>query len=100
MKIFTLFYLITLSIFSDENKLILTLISKNSTNNKEFKSVDNFSNLYFIKNNELIKISEKDTFYFKNNFYSNITSVDVKNPLRIQLFYEDFNSFRNFKSRF
>tara|TARA_B100000768_G_scaffold104565_1_gene97108 strand:- start:1563 stop:2342 length:780 start_codon:yes stop_codon:yes gene_type:complete len=92
MKLLVLFYLINFSGFSDENKLILTLISKTSTNNKEFKAVDNFSNLYFIKNNELIKISEKDTFYYRNNFYSNITSLDAKNPLRIQLFYEDFNS--------
>ena len=92
MKLLVLFYLIHFSGFTNENKLILTLISKNSNDNKEFKAVDNFSNLYFIKNNELIKISEKDTFYYRNNFYSNITSVDVKNPLRIQLFYEDFNS--------
>ena len=92
MKLLVLFYLINFSGFSDEHKLILTLISKTSTNNKEFRAVDNFSNLYFIKNNELIKISEKDTFYYRNNFYSNITSLDAKNPLRIQLFYEDFNS--------
>ena len=92
MKLLVLFYLIHFSGFTNENKLILTLISKTSTNNKEFKAVDNFSNLYFIKNNELIKISEKDTFYYRNNFYSNITSLDVKNPLRIQLLYEDFNS--------
>ena len=92
MKLLVLIYLFNFSVFGDENRLILTLISKNPTNNKEFKSVDNFSNLYFLKNNELVKISEKDTFYYRNNLYSNITSLDVKNPLRIQLLYEDFNS--------
>ena len=68
------------------------LIFKQETINKNIKAVDNFNNIYFIENNELIKSSDTKDYYYKNSLYSNISSIDVQNSLKIKLFYEDYNT--------
>ncbi|MGY8919486.1 MAG: hypothetical protein ACKVJ4_03880 [Flavobacteriales bacterium] len=92
MRILLLFFLIHTSIFSNKDDLILKLSSKIAVKNMVIKGVDNLNNLYSIKNNELIKTSKEKTSFYRNNLYSNITSIDVKNSLKVKLFYENFNT--------
>ena len=92
MKIITVVYLIYFSVLGNENSLELKLISKKETTNENIRGIDNLNNIYSIKNNELIKSSDVRDYYYRNNLYSNISSIDVRNNLKIKLFYEDSNS--------
>lgn len=58
----------------------------------EFIGVDEFENLYYIKNNTFYKKGTKETISYTNTQLGKITSVDIKNPLKIVLFYSDFNT--------
>ena len=57
-----------------------------------FVGVDGFKNLYYIKNNTLHKKTAKKIFTYTNTQLGEITSVDIKNPLKIILFYRNFNT--------
>ena len=92
MRSFTLLYLIYFSVLGNENSLELKLISKKETKNENIRGIDNLNNIYSIKNNELIKSSDVRDYYYRNNLYSNISSIDVQNSLKIKLFYEDSNT--------
>ena len=92
MRSFTLLYLIYFSVLGNENSLELKLISKKETKNENIRGIDNLNNIYSIKNNELIKSSDVRDYYYRNNLYSNISSIDVRNSLKIKLFYENSNT--------
>ena len=92
MRFFIITYLLFFSALANENSLEFKLIFKKETINNNIKSVDNFNNIYAIENNELIKRSDTKDYYYKNSLYSNISSIDVQNSLKIKLFYEDYNT--------
>ena len=92
MRSFIVVYLISISVLGNENSLELKLISKNETTNENIRGIDNLNNIYSIKNNELIKSSDVKNYYYRNSLYSNISSIDVRNSLKIKLFYEDSNT--------
>ena len=92
MRFFIVVYLISFSVLGNENSLELKLISKNETTNENIRGIDNLNNIYSIKNNELIKSSYVKNYYYRNSLYSNISSIDVRNSLKIKLFYEDSNT--------
>jgi hypothetical protein len=92
MRSFIVVYLISFSVLGNENSLELKLISKNETTNENIRGIDNLNNIYSIKNNELIKSSYVKNYYYRNSLYSNISSIDVRNSLKIKLFYEDSNT--------
>ncbi|MET2986291.1 hypothetical protein [Aureibaculum conchae] len=58
----------------------------------EFIGVDEFDNIYYIKNNTFYKKDDKKTLSYSNTQLGKITSIDIKNPLKIILFYNDFNT--------
>lgn len=91
MKILVLLFFIS-SIYSNDDKLTLKLLTKVVSTENTIAGVDNLNNVYFINNNELIKSSRDKNYYYSNNLYSNISSIDVRNSLKIKLFYEDSNS--------
>ena len=92
MRFFIIIHLLYFSVLANENSLKFKLIFKKETINKNIKAVDNFNNIYFIQNNELVKSSDTKNYYYKNSLYSTITSIDFQNSLKIKLFYEDSNS--------
>ena len=92
MRFFIIIYLFFFSALANENSLEFKLIFKKETTNNNTKAVDNFNNIYAIENNELIKSSDTKDYYYKNSVYSNISSIDVQNSLKIKLFYEDSNT--------
>lgn len=57
-----------------------------------FVGVDNFDAVYFIKNNTLYKREKGNIFSYTNAQLGDISSVDIKNPLKILVFYADFNT--------
>ena len=57
-----------------------------------FIGVDDFENYYYIKSNTLYKKTEKQIYTYTNTQLGQITSVDITNPLKILLFYRNFNT--------
>tara|TARA_B100000949_G_scaffold224815_1_gene228509 strand:- start:466 stop:1248 length:783 start_codon:yes stop_codon:yes gene_type:complete len=59
---------------------------------EKFIGVDKYSNLYATSGAVLYKINAEKTLQFSDIQLGAITSVDIINPLRITLFYQDFNT--------
>lgn len=57
----------------------------------EYIGDDSFGYQYFIKNNVFFKMKNTEFVQYKNLALGKITKVDIQNPLRIILFYENFN---------
>lgn len=57
-----------------------------------FIGVDSYNNKYFIKTNVLHKQGSEGSFVFNDYQLGRISSVDIINPLKIVLFYEDVNT--------
>ncbi len=58
----------------------------------DFIAVDNIGNLYAVKDNELIKYSSTGKMFarYSDIKLGNISHVDVTNPLKILLYYRDY----------
>ena len=80
------------TISAQDSTINLTLISQYKNNADEFLGYDSFGYSYQIKNNVFSKIKGNEIFEYKNVSLGNLTKVDLQNPLKIVLFYEDFNS--------
>lgn len=78
--------------FGQNQKINASVISKFKIDTDEFIGYDSFGYSYQIKNNVFSKIKGSEIFEYKNVSLGNITKVDIQNPLKIVLFYEDFNS--------
>jgi hypothetical protein len=53
---------------------------------------DQFGFSYFVLNDVFHKIKDNKAFEYKNVSLGKITTVDIKNPLKILLYYENFNT--------
>lgn len=58
----------------------------------DYMTVDNLGNMYVIKEDELVKYLASGKYFarYSNLRLGNITSVDVTNPLKLVLYYRDF----------
>jgi len=96
MKNISLIFILFVSqlVISQQTDSIITSKFVNSfdLNADEFIGVDKFDNLYYLKSNTLFKKNDLETFSYANTQLGKITSVDIKNPLKIILFYKDFNT--------
>lgn len=81
-----------LSVSAQIGKMKATQISHFNTDIDEFLGYDSFGFSYQIKNNVFSKIKEKEIFEYKNVSLGEISKVDLQNPLKLVLFYDDFNS--------
>jgi len=69
------------------------LKKKIPVDNRVFK-IDVFGNIYYTKEDHtLVKydLSSEEKIEYTNNFLGSVTSYDVSNPLKILLFYGDYN---------
>lgn len=57
-----------------------------------FFGYDQFGFYYSMKNNVLSKTKKEEYFEYKNIALGKPTKVDIQNPLKIMLFYENFNT--------
>ena len=57
-----------------------------------FIGADDFENYYYIQGNSLFKKTATDSYSYMNTQLGAIHSVDIRNPLKILVFYRDFNT--------
>ncbi|WP_163408913.1 hypothetical protein [Flavobacterium ajazii] len=91
--LFSLFIGCTFSaVFAQNQKKTQEQVSNVSIDADEFSGYDSFGFSYLIKNNVFRKIKGNEFFEYKNISLGKITKTDILNPLKIVLFYENFNS--------
>lgn len=57
-----------------------------------FLGIDSYDNLYYTKNNSLYKQSKELSISYADMRLGNIKSVDIINPLKVLVYYADFNT--------
>jgi hypothetical protein len=90
MLILTFFSLT--QILAQNDTLRVKVKSKSSIDAQQFWGFDAFGYVYYSKENILIKEKEKERFEYKNINLGTLKNVDLRNPLRLLLFFETFNS--------
>jgi hypothetical protein len=78
--------------FGQDKTYIATKQDSASINVDQFLGYDQFGFYYSIKNNVLSKTKKDEFFEYKNISLGKPTKVDIQNPLKIMLFYENFNT--------
>ena len=78
---------------AQDNTLNLKLINKSTVNYDRFLGFDQFGYVYYINNNVLFKEhkDKKTLFQYQEFALGNITAVDLTNPLKIVLYYNQSN---------
>lgn len=93
MKYFILYVFLCCSMFSfGQQTISATLQQQDSLAVDRFVAIDNFGASYVIQNNILIKKKDTKEWQYNNVQLGDITSVDILNPLKITVFYKDFNT--------
>lgn len=88
----TLLLLISSFGFSQYNDPIASQMSTKFIQADTYIGSDTMGFDYFIKNNTLFKFNGGAKFQYKNIYLGKISRVDLQNPLRIIVFYENFNT--------
>ena len=84
---------LSFSIFSfSQEKVEAILINSIDLNEQSIVGIDNFGILYTIKNETFSKKENGKTITYSNVQLGNISSANVFNPLKINLFYKNFNT--------
>jgi len=78
--------------FGQNQKLQTTALHSEAMENKIYIGFDGLGNNYYSKENVFIKQNETQKWEYKNVSLGKITSVDFVNPLKIVVFYADFNT--------
>ena len=92
-KIVLFFFIFQLaSVIAQEQNLKANLISTQKIDIDFFVGFDGMGNLYYIKNNVFYMKNEKESWQYKNVSLGKPTKIDIQNPLKIMLFYENFNT--------
>ncbi|MDJ0645896.1 MAG: hypothetical protein QNJ57_07945 [Flavobacteriaceae bacterium] len=77
--------------FAQKN-LTLQLIDSISLDADVFAGVDDFENIYYTKGTTFYKKTAQQTYSYANTPLGTIAAVDITNPLKILIFYRDFNT--------
>ena len=94
MKNLLLLFFISVFASSFGQDKIFVATKKDSTKliADHFLGYDQFGFYYSIKNNVLSKSKKDESFEYKNISLGKPTKIDIQNPLKIILFYENFNT--------
>ncbi len=76
---------------SQTQLLSIKLINRFSIDADSFVGTDNLGYYYYIKNNVFFKKKNNEIMQYQNVSLGELTKVDLINPLKIVLFYENFN---------
>ena len=92
-KLVLLLFIVSFSIVASQNQKKTALKTASiHVDGDQFLGYDFFGFYYTIKNNVFSKINTGDTLGYKNISLGKISKVDLQNPLKIVLFYENFNT--------
>ena len=91
-KIIFLLVCFSISVLCQAQKIEATPINLIVFEADEFIGFDGFGNYFFIKNNVLYKNGGTKSLQYQNLSLGNIKKVDVINPLKVLVFYEEFNA--------
>jgi hypothetical protein len=91
MSLFLFFFFFN-NTFSQEKKVIVTEISTEKMDADQIIGVDKFGFLYYTKDNVFFKRLRAQLFEYKNVALGKIEKIDIQNPLKIVLFYKNFNT--------
>ncbi|WP_367773316.1 hypothetical protein AB3G33_05835 [Flavobacterium sp. WC2421] len=80
------------TVFGQNKMLFASKLNYIAIDADEFIGYDQFGFHYTIKNNVFTKTKDGESLDYKNIALGKITKVDIQNPLKIILFYENFNS--------
>jgi len=86
---FILFFTVCLG---QDRKYIADKLDSIAITEDDFLGYDQFGFYYSIKNNVLSKQKKEESFEYKNISLGKPTKIDIQNPLKIMLFYENFNT--------
>jgi len=92
MKYFKYIFIFITTILFSQNSINTQLIEKIKLHDDHLAQIDNFNNLYFIDENTLVKQTNDSEFIYNNRQLGQISSFDGFNPLKLNLFYQDFNT--------
>ncbi|TYA74734.1 hypothetical protein [Seonamhaeicola marinus] len=87
--IFILF--LSVSIYAQDS-IETKLIKSTDFKADRIVSVDNFGTTYYIQNNTFYKKTSSSSLSYNNFQLGDLTTVNTFNPLKINLFYQDFNT--------
>jgi len=91
-KLVYLFLFFSLFCFSQQ-QITATIIDSTKIEVKDIFGIDTFGTLYYSTENNSFQKKTKDTIITYSNFQlGDITSANTFNPLKIVLFYKDFNT--------
>ncbi|MGA9638236.1 hypothetical protein [Flavobacterium sp.] len=90
---FLLILFFSFFIVSAQNpKIVASIINSVSVNEKEFVGTDQYGYNYYTENAVFYKIKDKEHWEYKNVSLGALSKVNLTNPLKIVLFYENFNT--------
>ena len=93
MKQFLLFlFFLSIQVSFSQGVINTQLIDSISLKADEFIGVDDFENYYYTKDNTLYKKTTSETYVYTNTQLGIITSIDITNPMKILVFYQNFNT--------
>jgi hypothetical protein len=87
-----LFLMLLNTSFSQEKKVLLDGLSNEKIDANQVIGVDKFGFLYYTKDNVFTKRKATKTFEYKNLSLGKIEKIDIQNPLKVILFYKNFNT--------
>lgn len=90
--LFTYLIFFTLVATFAQGEMSLSTVNETPLKAEQFVGIDKFNHLYFIKNRTLFKQSPAETVEFKDFQLGAIGSVDLLNPLRITVFYPQYQT--------
>lgn len=88
---FPIFLFLSFPIAAQE-PIEVTFINDTNLKSQTLVAIDNFKTLYYINNNVLFKKDAAETINYSNLQLGPMTSANTSNPLKIDVFYKDFNT--------
>jgi hypothetical protein len=90
-NLFCILLFFSISLFAQKT-IDVRFIKKTDLKAETLISVDNFGTSYFVNNNVFYKKNASKKISYNNLQLGTINSVNTFNPLKINLFYKDFNT--------
>ncbi len=92
MRVLLLFILLIEVCTVQSQNIETDLLEKISLKADRFIGVDTFENYYYIIGTTLYKKAANNIYVYNNALLGSIHTVDLSNPLKLVLFYRDFNT--------